>query len=125
MCPTEYSLRLDCVDTGFPGSDPDRFFDVRYKYLAVPNPAGLGRPADRLDGFLDHVVAENNFDLHLGEKIHDVFGAPIKLGVPLLAAEPLGFGDGDPLQSDLLQSLFHLVELEWLDDRLELLHRVF
>src|SRR5580693_4791788 len=27
-CPAEQSLRLDGVDTGFSGSDPDRFLDV-------------------------------------------------------------------------------------------------
>src|SRR5581483_1443503 len=120
----ENALRLDRVDARLSGADPDRFLDVRYENLAVPDPASLGSPADRLDGFLDHVVAQDNFDLHFGEKIHDVFGAPITLGVPLLAAETLGLGHRDALQSDLLEGFFHLIELEGLDDRLELLHRV-
>jgi hypothetical protein len=47
----------------------------------------LGGATDRLDGFLDHVVAEHNLDLHLGEEIHDVFGAAIELGMSLLPAE--------------------------------------
>jgi len=80
---------------------------------------------DRLDGFFDHVVAEHNLDLYLGEKIHDVFGAAIELRVPFLPAKALGLGDRDALQADLLQRLLHLVELEGLDDGLNLLHRGF
>ena len=94
------------------------------KIFAVADPPGLRGATDRLDRFLDHVVAEHNLDLHLGEKIHDVFGAAIKLGMPFLPAKALGFGNGDALQSDFLQCLFHLVELEWLDNGLDLLHRV-
>src|ERR1700730_13122048 len=42
----------------------------------------------------------------------------------LLPAKALGLGDGDALQADLLQRLFHFVELEWFDDRFDLLHCV-
>src|ERR1043165_2840748 len=83
----------DRIQTGFPRSDPDGFFDVGDEDLAVPDAAGLRSPADRVHGFFDHVVAENNFDLHLGQEIHDVFGAAIKLGVPFLAPEALGLRD--------------------------------
>src|SRR5712691_2233261 len=114
----------DGVQSGFPRSDPDGFFDIGDEDLAVADPPGLGGATDRLDGFLDHVVAEHNLDLHLGEKIHDVFGAAIKLGMTFLPSETLGLGHGDALQSDLLQGLFHLVAFEGLDNRLDLLHRV-
>src|SRR5581483_10510832 len=100
------------------------FFDVRDENLAVANAAGLGRPADRLDGFFDHIVTEHNLDLHLGKKIHDVLGSAVEFGMPLLAAEPLGLSDRYSLQSNFLQRLLHLVEFEGLDDRLDLLHRV-
>src|SRR6185503_268236 len=116
------SRASDCIQSGFPRSDPDCFLDIGDKDLPVPDPAGLRSTADRLDGFFDHVVAQNNFDLHLGQEIHHVLGAAIELGVPLLAPEALGLEDGDPLQPDFLESFFHLVELERLDDRLELLH---
>src|SRR5215208_6875290 len=112
----------DRIQSGFPRSDPDRFLNVGDKNLAVPDPAGLGSTADRVHGFFDHVVGKNNFDLHLGQKIHHVFGATIKLRVSLLASEAFGLDDRDPLQSDLLKSLLHLVELERLDDCFELLH---
>src|ERR1044072_4124904 len=121
----KFARRLNGVDAGFSGPDPDRFLDVRDENLAVPDPPGLSRAPDRLDGFFNHVVTEDNFDLHFGKEIHDVLGTRIKLGMPFLASKTLGFGDGDALQADLLQRLLPLVELERLDDRLELLHRVF
>src|SRR6266550_8522684 len=91
----------DRVQAGFPGSDPDGFFDAGDEDLAVANAPGLGSTTDRLDGFLDHVVAEHNLDLHLGEKIHDVFGSAIELGMPFLPPEALRLGHRDPLQADL------------------------
>jgi hypothetical protein len=39
-----------------------------------------------------------------------------------LAAETLGLGHGDALQSDFLQGFLHFVELEGLNDRLNFLH---
>src|SRR5215813_7186210 len=114
---------LDGVQSGFPGSDSNGFFDVGDEDLSVADPPGLGGATDRLDGFFDHVVAEHNLDLHLWEKIDHVFGASVELGVSLLPAEALGLGDGDALQSYLLQRFLHLVELERLDDRLDLFHR--
>src|ERR1700730_17615432 len=114
----------DGVQSGFPGSDPNGFFDVGDENLAVADPPGLGGATDRLDGFFDHVVAEHNLDLHLGEKIHDVFRSAVELGMSFLPAEALGFRHGDALQPDLLQGLLHLVELEGLDARLDLFHCV-
>src|SRR5258708_2297548 len=123
--PRDTRPRLDGVDSGFAGSDPDRFLDVRDEYLAVPDPAGLGSASDRLNGFFDHVVAENNFDLHLGEKIHDVFGTAIQFGMPLLAAEALGLGDSNALQPNFLKGFLHLVEFQLLYDRFKLFHYAF
>src|SRR5712692_6182519 len=85
----------DRVQAGFPRSYPDGFFDAGDEDLSIADAPGLGSATDRLDRFLDHVVAEHNLDLHLGEEIHDVFGSAVKLGMPFLPSEPLGFGDGD------------------------------
>src|SRR5262245_21396964 len=117
-------VRSDRVHSGFPRSDPDRFLDVRDEDFPVADTPGLGGTADRLDGFFDHIVAQNNLDLHLGEKIDDVLRAAIEFGVPLLPAEALGLGHGYSLQPYLLQGLLHFVEFERLDDGLDLLHRV-
>src|SRR5580658_1096369 len=117
-------LRSNGVYAGLPRSDPDGFLDVGEEDLAVPDPPGLGGTADRLDGFLDHLISEHNLDFHLGEKIDHVFRPAIKFGVALLPAEAFCFGDSDALQSHFLQRLLHFIELEGLDDRLDFFHCV-
>src|SRR5690348_15488219 len=45
--------KSDRVRAGFAGPNPNRAFNARYKYLAIADPARLGRFADRFDGALD------------------------------------------------------------------------
>src|SRR6476661_8592686 len=116
-------LPLNRVRAALAGADADRLVDCRDENLAVADAAGMGGRLDRLDGALDHPILHNHLDLYLGQKVDDVLGAAVKLGMSLLPAETLGLGDGDALDADLVQRLLHLVELEGLDDRLDLLHR--
>jgi hypothetical protein len=67
----------DCINSGFPGPDPNSFLDVGNENFPVTNPASLSRAPDRIDRLLNHVVAENDFDFHFGEKIDHVFGAAV------------------------------------------------
>ena len=85
---------------------------------------GLRGLADRFDGALNHVVAENHLDLNLGKKVHDIFGAAIKFSMALLAAEPFRLGHGNSLKADLLKRFLHLVQLEWLYNCFNFLHRL-
>ena len=64
----------------------------------------------------------HDLDFHFGQEIHDIFGAAIKFGMAFLAAEALGFGDGDALDADFLQGFFHFVELERFDDGFDFFH---
>src|SRR5688572_28088387 len=89
----------DGVVTRFAGADAHDLFYVGDENLPVADAAGLSRGDDGLDGFFHHLIAENEFELHLRQEIHHIFGPAIKLGVTLLAAEALGFGHGDALQS--------------------------
>src|ERR1700736_4708584 len=97
--------RSDGVQPGFPRSNPDGLLDIGDEDFSVADPSRLGGAPDRLDGLVRHVVGQNNLDLHLGQKIHDIFCAPIKLGMSLLPAEALGFGYGDALKPNVLQRL--------------------
>ena len=110
------------VRAGLPGADADGFLDLRYKYLAIPDAPCLRGASDRLDRGAEIFVRYDDLDLHFGQKVDDVFGPPVKLGMALLPAEALRFEDSDPLDSRFLQGLLHLVELERLDDRFDLLH---
>ena len=112
----------DGVCSGLAGADADRFLDGRDEDLAVADAPGLRRFADRLHGPLDEGIGQDDLELHLGQEIDHVLGAPIELRVALLTAETLRLDDGDALEADLLERLLHLVELERLDDRFDLLH---
>src|SRR5260370_19995953 len=103
-------------------TNSDGVVDARHEDLAVTDAAGMRRAADRLDRLLDHLVLDDQLDLHFGQEVDDVFGTAIELGVAFLPAEALGLQDGDPLQSDLIECVLHLIELEGLDDRFDLLH---
>ncbi len=77
------------------------------------------------DGFDDcvHVfVCQNDLDFDLGKKVDDIFSAPVKLRMTLLAPEAFGFRDSDALQADVLKGFLHFVEFERLDDRFDLFH---
>src|SRR6266702_2071455 len=113
---------LNGVQPGFAGSDADGFLDVGHEDLAITDAPGLGRAADGVDGPLDEVVADHDLDFDLGQEVDDVLGAAIKLGMTLLTSEALGLRDRDALKSYFLERLFHLVELERLDDGFDLLH---
>src|SRR5262245_62039837 len=103
-------------------TNSDRVIDARHEDLAVADAPGMGRAADRLDRLLHHLVLEDELDLHLGQEIDDVFGAAIELGVALLPTEALGLQNGNALETDMIERVLHLVELEGLDDRFDLLH---
>src|SRR6516165_4396712 len=120
----EWPPRLNRVGAALAGADADRLVDRRDKDLAVADPAGVRRLLDGFDGTLDQRLLHHDLDLHLRQKIDDVLGPAIELGVALLSPETLGLGDGDTLDADFVKRLLHLVELEGFDDRLDLLHRI-
>jgi len=55
-------------------------------------------------------------------EVDHVLGTTVQLGVALLAAETLHFGDRDALHADFGQRLAHVVQLERLDDRHDQFH---
>ena len=65
--------------------------------LPSPMRPGLRRGADRLDRRREVFVRDDDLDLHFGQKVDDIFGAAIELGMALLAAEALRLEDGDAL----------------------------
>src|SRR5579883_367453 len=115
-------MRSDRVFALLAGADADGLVDRADEDLAVADAAGMGGVLDRLDRALHQRVLHHHLDLHLGQEIDDVFGPAIELGMAFLPAEAFGLGHGDALNADLVERLLHLVELEGLDDRFDLLH---
>src|SRR5215472_4031553 len=120
----EWPATLNRVRAALAGANADRLVDRRDKDLAVADPAGVGSLLDRFDRALDQRFLHHDLDLHLRQKVDHIFGSAVELGMALLTPEALGFGDGDTLDADFVKRLPHLVELEGLDDRLDLLHRI-
>src|SRR5690606_10940069 len=87
------SRRLDGVEAAFARTNANGLLDIGDENLAVADTPGLGCLADGFDGALDQLIRENDLDLHLGQEIHDIFGAAIKFRVPLLASETLRLGN--------------------------------
>src|SRR6476646_8763289 len=112
-------------DRGLPGlarANPHDLLDCGDEYLAVTDLAGARSLDDGVDRTLDQAVGNDDFDLDLGQKVDDILGATIELGVTFLPPETLHFGDRQAAYADLGQGLAHLVELERLDDRFDFFH---
>src|SRR5450755_1237715 len=99
----------DSVCPFFASPNAHSFFDVEYKNLAVTDSPGARGLQNRFHRGLDLLGHQHDLNFHLGQKVDDIFGAAVKLGMALLPSEPLSLGYGNPLDADLVQRLFHLV----------------
>src|SRR5216683_5038250 len=116
------AVALERVGAALTGADTHDFLHRQHENLAVADAARACGALDRVDHLRRHFVGHDNFEFDLGQKINHIFGAAIELGVPFLAAESLYLADSEALHTDTRQSLFNLVELEGLYNRLNLLH---
>src|SRR3954470_19238831 len=127
MCmPADYAgahrRLLQGVRPPFPRADPHQVLDGRQPDLAVTDLAGGCGLDDDVDDVLRIVVRDDDFQSHLRDEVHRVFRTPIDLGVAALAAVAAHLGDRQSLDAEGLERLFHVVELEGLDDRGDELH---
>src|SRR6266403_309023 len=113
---------LECVAVGFAGPDPQRVVDRRHKNLAVTDLAGARARGDDVHRLVGKIRRDGDFDPELRQKIHDIFGATIDLGVALLAAVALDLGDGHAGDPDRGECLAHLVKFEGFDNGNNELH---
>ncbi|MNR28086.1 hypothetical protein D3C85_1453940 [compost metagenome] len=75
-------------------------FQGRGKDLAVADLAGTSGLLDRFDDLIDKVVRHGGFDAQLGQEVDGVFRAAIQLGMALLTAKTLYFGNSQALDAD-------------------------
>jgi hypothetical protein len=104
------------------GSNANGLLHGTDKYFPVPDFAGFGAFDNGGYGFIDLAVGHYDFDLQLRQKVDSVFAAAINLGVSFLAAEAFDFGNGHALDAEFVESILHLVQLEWFDDGFNFLH---
>src|SRR5690606_7974347 len=114
--------RLKSGRIGLAGADADYLLEVEHEDLPVADLSGIGGSLDGLDRLLEELRPDGGLDLHFGEEIDDVLGAPIELGVAFLPPEALHLGHRDALHADARERLAHLVELERLDDCTDQVH---
>jgi 3,4-dihydroxy 2-butanone 4-phosphate synthase/GTP cyclohydrolase II len=71
-------------------------------------------------------VAEEatDLDFELGQEVDHVLRSSVDFRVPFLAPKASDLTDRHPGDADLVQRVLHFVQLERLDDRLDLFHRV-
>src|SRR5689334_18859469 len=93
--------------------------------LAVADLAGFGRGGDGIDGLVDLLGGDRDFDLDLGQETHGVFGAAIDFRMPLLSAVSLDFRHRETVNANGGQGVPDFFELEWLDDRHNDFHRSY
>ena len=115
---------LEGVVITFARSDAQRMIDRHHEDLAV---ADFARPRgfrDGLDGLVRDFVRDGHLNSNLGHGMNLIFGAPVDLGVALLAAIAYDLGDGHAVDPGARERLAHRIELEWLDDGCDELHEV-
>src|SRR3954452_21104146 len=102
---------------GLAGADANRMVEVDDEDFAVADLAGFGGSGDGVDGFLDLLGGDGDFDLDLGQEAHRVFGAAVDFRMAFLPAISLDFRDREAVNADSGQGVPDFFELEWLDDR--------
>ena len=83
------------------GSNPDGLVDRHHKNLAIADLVCTRSVLNGLHSALDEGIIEYDFDLELGQEVHRVFGAPVNLGMALLATEAFDLGDSHALDPGL------------------------
>src|SRR5215470_14571857 len=91
--------------------------EVHDEDLAVADLAGFRGRGDRIDGLVDLIRIDGDFDLDLGQKAHGIFGAAINFRMAFLPAVSLDFGNRQTVNADGGQGVTDFFELEWLNDR--------
>src|SRR3954452_15900977 len=102
---------------GLAGADANRMVEVDDEDFAVADLSGLCGRSDRIDGLVDLVRIDGNFDLDLGQEAHGVFGAAIDFRMAFLSAVSLHFCNRQTVNADGGQGVTDFFEFEWLDDR--------
>jgi len=106
---------LESIFSGFTGSDSDYGFNRCNKNFSITDTSGFGCFFNCLQDFGQDIVGNNDFKFDLWNKIDHIFGSTIKFRVTFLTAETLNLAYRDTLDTDFVQSLFNIIQLERFD----------
>jgi len=81
---------------------------------SIPDFSCFGRPFNGLDYLSNQFISNDKFNLGLRQKINGIFGTAIRFGMTFLPSESLHFGYSHALNTNLHQSVFNLLQPEWL-----------
>jgi hypothetical protein len=109
--------------SSFTSSDTDRFLYLGNEDFPVADFSRFGLFQNRLDCPLRAIVGDHNLELNLWKKIHRVLGAAVNLAVAFLPAKSLHFAKSHSFDAGRHQRFSHRLGFEWLDNRLDFLHR--
>ena len=112
----------DSFAAGFAGTDADHLVQLGDEDLAITDLAGAGDVDDGFDDLFGDVIGNRQLEFGLGQKVDDVLGTPVQLGMPALPAVALDLGDRNAVYAHVDDGLADIVELERLDDRLNFFH---
>src|ERR1700735_1967353 len=104
-------------------TNSNRVVDLADKNFAVADFSRARSGDDGMNGFLDKIVRDHQFELDLGYQIDGVFSAAIKFRVPFLAAVATSFEHRHALDADFVERVLHGIQLRRLNNRFQLGHR--
>ena len=84
----EIQNALNGVAVLFAGADTQRAFDGDDEDFAIANASGLGSGGNRFDHAGGERIVHDDLQLHLGQKVDDIFGTTIEFGMALLTVIP-------------------------------------
>ncbi len=116
------SAGLDGGIGGFAGADPDSFLDREYEDLAVTDFARAGGFDDGVDGIVDLVLVQDEFDFDFREEVDRVLAGAVDFGLAFLAAEAFDLGHGHADDAEIGQGFFDFGELERFDNGFNFFH---
>src|ERR1700754_2729336 len=102
---------------GLAGADANRVVEVDDEDLAVADLSGFRGGGDGVDGLVDLLGGDGDFDLDLGQEAHGIFGAAVDFRVAFLTAIPLDFRHRETVNANGGQGVTDFFQLEWLDNR--------
>src|SRR5665213_678463 len=108
---------LQGVAAPLPGPDPDDILNRDDPDLAITDLAGAGGIDDGGGHFFYLGIVNDDFQPDLWYEFDLVLSTPVDLGVASLAPEALGLGQGQSLDTEGLERLFDVIELERLHYR--------